>query len=197
MALAAPGRGERRHGRFRKRLDLPRTVRARRMRSNRLYYRYRRPRPVRTFVLLDVSGSMDAMAGRYLPLLAAAVRQRRVRVFAVSDRLVEVTEALRGKGASALQEASFGRGTRLGQAIEALLAAPDGPSRQDDVLVISDGWEAGDRQRFVEALLALRRRCRRLIWWNPDAASPGFQPTAFSMRLVTRLADVFGSGLEA
>jgi len=188
-----PGRGKTRFGLGRRFLDVPRTARNRLFGSARIAFRRQRPKKRRLFVLLDVSGSMEAYVGRYLPALFALVRERDVRVFAFATGVAEVTEALR-QGGEALEAVRFGRGTLLGDAIAALLEDPKGPTPRDDVLIISDGWEAGDREAFVAALVALRRRCRQLIWWNPDVATKGFRPTSFAMRVVRRLADILESG---
>jgi uncharacterized protein with von Willebrand factor type A (vWA) domain len=139
---------------------------------------------------------MERAVRPYLTRLAAGARRPWVRVYAFATELVPLTPTLRREGAAAFERLAFPRGTRIAAAIEALLAAPDGPTARDDVLVVSDGWEAGGAAALQEALLSLRRRSRRLIWWNPDAALPGFRPLTTTMRLVTRIVDEFGSGLE-
>jgi hypothetical protein len=59
------------------------------------------------------------------------------------------------------------------------------------VIVVSDGWDRGD-PRLVEVETArLRRNCHRLVWLNPLAGTPGYQPLAAGMRAAFPYIDDF------
>jgi hypothetical protein len=59
------------------------------------------------------------------------------------------------------------------------------------VIVVSDGWDRGD-PRLVEVETArLRRNCHRLVWLNPLAGTPGYQPLAAGMRAAYPYIDDF------
>jgi hypothetical protein len=59
------------------------------------------------------------------------------------------------------------------------------------VIVVSDGWDRGD-PALVEAETArLRRSCHRLVWLNPLAGTPGYQPLAAGMRAAYPYIDDF------
>ena len=46
------------------------------------------------------------------------------------------------------------------------------------VIVVSDGWDRGDPALVAIETARLRRNCHRLIWLNPLAGTPGYQPLA-------------------
>ena len=50
------------------------------------------------------------------------------------------------------------------------------------VLVVSDGWERGDAALLAREMATLRRSCHRLLWIDPLAARPGFEPATVGLR---------------
>ena len=44
------------------------------------------------------------------------------------------------------------------------------------VLIVSDGWERGDPALLAREMATLRRSCHRLLWLDPLASRPGFEP---------------------
>jgi hypothetical protein len=59
------------------------------------------------------------------------------------------------------------------------------------VIVISDGWDRGDPALVAAETARLRRNCHRLIWLNPLAGTPGYQPLAGGMRAAFPYIDDF------
>jgi hypothetical protein len=59
------------------------------------------------------------------------------------------------------------------------------------VIVISDGWDRGDPALVATETARLRRNCHRLIWLNPLAGTPGYQPLAGGMRAAFPYIDDF------
>ena len=83
-------------------------------------------------------------------------------------------------------------GTHLGGAIADLLAAPHGAAlRGAVVLIASDGWDSDPPEVIERALARLKRRAAHLVWLNPRAAAPDFQPLAGSMAAALPFCDVF------
>jgi uncharacterized protein with von Willebrand factor type A (vWA) domain len=59
------------------------------------------------------------------------------------------------------------------------------------VIVVSDGWDRGDPGLVASETARLRRNCHRLIWLNPLAGTPGYQPLAAGMRAAFPYIDDF------
>ncbi|WP_059015525.1 VWA domain-containing protein [Mycobacterium sp. M26] len=160
-----------------------------------------RRRRRRLVLVCDVSRSMQPYAGVYLHLMrATALRQAgfRPEVFAFSTTLTRLTAVLAHRSpelalarANAKVSDRFG-GTHLGSSIAELLHAPHGSALRGAVVVIaSDGWDSDPPEVLEQALARLRRRAAHLIWLNPRAAAPDFQPLAGSMAAALPYCDVF------
>jgi uncharacterized protein with von Willebrand factor type A (vWA) domain len=167
----------------------------------RLQRARRRHRPRRVVLVCDVSRSMRPYATIYLHLMrAAALRQKGIRpeVFAFSTSLTRLTPALSHRSAEvALSRANakvvdrYG-GTHLGRCVGGLLAAPHGSTLRGAVVIIaSDGWDADPPEVLERALARVRRRAHMLVWLNPRAAQPGFEPLAGSMAAALPYCDLF------
>ncbi len=164
--------------------------------------RTRPRRPRRRLVLVcDVSRSMQPYAAIYLHLMrATALRQIGFRpdVFAFSTALTRLTPVLAHRSPEvALARANakvvdrYG-GTHLGRSIHELLAPPHGSALRGAVVVVaSDGWDSDPPEVLDHALARLKRRAAHLVWLNPRAAAPGFQPLAGSMAVALPYCDVF------
>jgi uncharacterized protein len=153
-------------------------------------------RPRRVVMLCDVSQSMQAYATAYLHLMRAATIATDAEVFAFSTSLTRLTRVLDHKSPEvAIEQAStklsdrFG-GTRIATNVRALLASHHGgAARGAIVLVASDGWDSDPPADLAHAMARLRRRAYRVIWLNPRAASPGYQPLVGAMAAALPFCD--------
>ena len=59
------------------------------------------------------------------------------------------------------------------------------------VIVVSDGWDRGDPALVATETARLRRNCHRLVWLNPLAGTPGYEPLAGGMRAAYPYIDDF------
>ena len=59
------------------------------------------------------------------------------------------------------------------------------------MIVVSDGWDRGDPALVAAETARLRRNCHRLVWLNPLAGAPGYQPLAAGMRAAYPFIDDF------
>jgi hypothetical protein len=59
------------------------------------------------------------------------------------------------------------------------------------VVVVSDGWDRGDPELVASETARLQRSCHRLIWLNPLASAPGYQPLAAGMSAALPYIDDF------
>lgn len=171
-------------------------------------WRRRRTRPRRLVVLLDVSGSMAAHARALLRFAIAARRtadreaSRHVEVFAFGTRLTRLSDALAGRDPDAAIAAAAERvvdwdgGTRIGASIDELVRVwgRRGVLRGAVVVVCSDGLERGDPGFLGVAVARLRRHVHRIVWVNPLAGDPRYQPSQRGMAAALPHVDVFLPG---
>jgi uncharacterized protein len=173
--------------------DLRRIVRASlRTGGEPLHRTWRAPslRPRQLVLICDVSGSMAPYARMLLQYLHACVTaRRRVEAFAFGTRLTRVTRELAGSDPDlALQRASasvldVGGGTRIGGSL-AELNREHGRrlGRGSLVVILSDGWDRGDPELLEAEMARLRRTAYRLVWLNPLAAHPTYEPLTRGMQ---------------
>ena len=156
----------------------------------------RRPLPVT--LLCDVSQSMQSHSTAYLHLMRAFARSRQAETYAFSTSLTRLTPALRQASptaaialASAQVVDRYG-GTHLAGCLKELLASRHAHGIRGGVLVIaSDGWDSDPPGLLRASMARASRRARRVVWLNPRAAVPGFQPLVGSMAAALPYCDAF------
>ena len=153
--------------------------------------RWREPtlRPRRLVLILDVSGSMTPYARVLLQYVQASVAARaRVEAFAFGTHLTRITRELGGRDPDAALTRAAERvtdwsgGTRIGESL-ATLNREHGRriGRGAFVVLLSDGWDRGEPEVLGAELGRLRRTAHRLVWLNPLAADPRYQPLTRGM----------------
>ena len=147
-------------------------------------------RPRQVVLVCDVSGSMAPYARMLLQYMQASVAaRRRVEAFAFGTRLTRITFELTGRDHDrALERAAaavtdFSGGTRIGDALAQLNRAHGRRvGRGAVVVILSDGWDRGDPEQLDAEMARLRRAAHRLVWLNPLAAHPDYEPLTRGMR---------------
>ncbi|RMH95186.1 MAG: VWA domain-containing protein, partial [Calditrichaeota bacterium] len=185
------------------RFDLRRTMRRNLRRGGEileLAYRRRRIQRLQLVILCDVSKSMD-LYSRFLIQFLYAFQSvyRRMETFVFSTSLHRVTEQLqRGTFAEALQELAetvpdWSGGTRIGESLHTFVTEYGGRLLNDRtiVLIMSDGWDTGDIHLLEESMHHLHEHAGRVIWLNPLAGSPEFEPSVRGMQAALPHVDVF------
>lgn len=176
------------------RADLRRTLRrsiATGGEAIRLAHRRRPIEAARLVLLLDTSGSMESHT-RFLIAFARSLRRvaRRTEVFAFNTALVRITGWLAASRpallAAHLRRAvpDWAGGTRIGGCL-AEFAARHLNALVDSrtvVVILSDGLDRGEPELIAASMRRIRARARRVIWLNPLAGDPRFEPTAAGMR---------------
>jgi len=213
LAVAAPLRLSRRYraGARGSRFDLRRTLR-RSLRTEgepfRRSWRSRRVRRRPLVVLLDVSGSMAAYSRPLVEFAhAAALAGDRVEAFCFGTRLTRITRALRTRNPSRALAAvgsavaDWEGGTRIGESLKELIDRWAGRSalRGSVVVLCSDGLERGDPELLTRQMERLSRLAHRIVWVNPLAGSPHYEPLARGMAASLPFVDLFlpGHNLES
>ena len=141
-------------------------------------------------LVCDVSGSMAPYARMLLQYLQASVSARqRVEAFAFGTRLTRITRELEGRDPDAALERGRARvvdlagGTRIGDAISELNRTHGRQvGRGAVVVILSDGWDRGDPELLAAEMARLSRTAYRLVWLNPLAADPRYEPLTQGMR---------------
>ncbi|WP_429281404.1 vWA domain-containing protein [Paraburkholderia sp. GAS41] len=166
--------------------------------------RKRRQRP-RIVLLLDVSRSMSLYSFFYLRLARVlSARVSDVHCFIFHKRLVGIEQALRDPDPWRSQErlqllsAGWAGGTRIGESLgefnrqyaAKLLHA------RTAVVVVSDGYDAGDPEYLQQSLAAMRRRCRCLVWLNPLASRADFTSASAGMQAALPFIDLLAGGRD-
>ena len=185
--------------------DLRRTLRASlRTAGEPVERRWRAPtqrqRPV--VLVCDVSGSMEPYARMLLQYLHACVAaRRRVEAFAFGTRLTRITNELAGRDHDhALERAAaavtdFSGGTRIGAALAELNRVHGRRlGRGSVVIILSDGWDRGDPELLANEMARLRRSAHRLVWLNPLAGHPDYEPLTRGMRAAVPHTDELLAG---
>jgi uncharacterized protein with von Willebrand factor type A (vWA) domain len=185
--------------------DLRQTVHASlRTAGEPLHRRWRKPsrRPRQLVLVCDVSGSMAPYARMLLQYMhASVVARRRVEAFAFGTRLTRITNELAGRDHDrALDRAAavvtdFSGGTRIGAALGELNRIHGRRlGRGAVVVILSDGWDRGDPELLEAEMARLRRAAYRLVWLNPLAAHPDYEPLARGMQAAVPHTDQLLAG---
>jgi uncharacterized protein with von Willebrand factor type A (vWA) domain len=159
----------------------------------------RRPRQI--VVLCDISGSMERQSRLLLRFIQALAATNRVRTesFVFGTRLTRVTRVLRERDRDAALRrvaetvTDWAGGTRIGDSFRDfnLHWARRVLRTSGIVIVVSDGWDRGDPSLVAAETARLQRNCHRLIWLNPLAGSPGYEPLAAGMKAAYPFIDDF------
>ncbi|WP_204358328.1 VWA domain-containing protein [Streptosporangium sp. 'caverna'] len=145
-------------------------------------------KPRRVVMLCDVSQSMQAQAPAYFHLMRALALAADAEVFAFATSLTRLTAVLTHKSAAvAIEQATdkvtdrFG-GTLIATNVQALLSSHHGGAVRGAIVIIgSDGWDSDSPEALAAAMARLRRRAHRVIWMNPRASAPDFEPRVAGM----------------
>jgi len=164
---------------------------------------WRRPvkEPRSLVVICDISGSMERHSRLLLRFVQALSASSEVRAesFVFGTRLTRVTRLLRDKDRDrALARVAdtvndWAGGTRIGESFRTFNQRWARRSLRTSgvVIVVSDGWDRGDPAIVAAETARLRRNCHRLVWLNPLAGTPGYQPLAGGMRAAFPYIDDF------
>ncbi|MGC2460624.1 MAG: VWA domain-containing protein [Steroidobacteraceae bacterium] len=191
-----------------RRFDLPGTIRRSIERGGvplSVVWRDRRRIRPRILLLLDVSRSMSLYSFFYLRLARAlSAELSDIYGFIFHTRLTAISEALRDADPWRAQEkmhllaAGWGGGTRIGECLRDFNR--DHMARRvhsrTAVIIVSDGYDTGEPKILADALRALRRRARRIIWINPIATRSGWTAVSAGMQAALPHIDLLAPGAD-
>jgi uncharacterized protein with von Willebrand factor type A (vWA) domain len=122
-----------------------------------------------------------------------------LEVFVFGTRLTRITRQLRLRSPDAAlrrvaeKVVDWSGGTRIGESLRQLNRRWVRRTVRSGaiVLLVSDGWERGDPALLAREVATLQRSCHRLIWIDPLAARPGFEPATLGLRAALPYVDEF------
>lgn len=166
-----------------------------------LAYRARAIETPRLVVLCDTSGSMDRHVRFLLAFVLALKRVARgTEVFVFNTSLTRVTPSLAAGrigrigpmlDSLTLAVPDWSGGTRIGESLTEFVARyrDQFVTSKSVVIVFSDGLDQGDTTLVAAAVRAIRARARKIIWLNPLAGDPRYEPTARAMQAALPFID--------
>jgi uncharacterized protein len=157
--------------------------------------------PRQLVVLCDISGSMERHSRLLLRFVQALARTNEVRTesFVFGTRLTRVTRLMKDRDRDralarvADSVTDWAGGTRIGESFREFNHTWARRTLRSSgiVIVVSDGWDRGDPALVAAETARLRRNCHRLVWLNPLASAPGYQPLAAGMKAAFPFIDDF------
>jgi uncharacterized protein with von Willebrand factor type A (vWA) domain len=186
----AGGLKRRRRSQGRDRIDFRRTFR-RMVRTGGeildLVKRGHKPNPGRLILLADLSASMAPYTRFFLAFLYGLTDVfPRAEAFGFSTRLTRLTPLFqRSRPETVLDRLTktgppMGGGTDIGGALWAFVRSRQGSwlGPRTLVFILSDGWDRGSPDDLRSALKKIRGTGARILWLNPLAGDPGYEPLA-------------------
>ena len=157
--------------------------------------------PRQLVIICDISGSMERHSRLLLRFAQALARTNEVRTesFVFGTRLTRVTRLMKDRDRDrALARVAdtvtdWAGGTRIGESFREFNHKWARRTLRSSgvVIIVSDGWDRGDPALVAAETARLRRNCHRLVWLNPLASSPGYQPLAAGMKAAYPFIDDF------
>ena len=156
-----------------------------------LHYKTRKKKLKRVVFLIDVSGSMDRYARMVLPvILSLRIVGLKSEIFVFSTALVKITSFVRRMHTDQVMDTicrhvpDWSGGTRIGQSLHQFNQNQGRQllSRRTVVIILSDGWDLGEKELLRHEMMNLRRKANRIIWLNPLAGDPDYQPLCQGMK---------------
>ncbi|OJJ16103.1 hypothetical protein BKI52_35645 [marine bacterium AO1-C] len=186
-------------------LDLRRTVRLNMRRGGEMLHLAFQKKPIRKTKLLmfcDVSKSMD-LYSRFLVQFMYAFQNvyQQIETFVFSTQLHRVTEQLKEEHfEETLRKLSeevhdWSGGTCIGESLQQFVTefAHKYLDGRTIVLIMSDGWDTGNIEALKESMQFLHQKATKVIWLNPLAGNPNFEPSVEGMQAALPYIDIFAS----
>jgi hypothetical protein len=165
-----------------------------------LFYKDKKKWLKRLVILADVSGSMDRYARFVMPfILGLRGVGSRAEVFVFSTSLTAITFLIRHLSFEkaleriAQEVPDWSGGTKIGYSLHQFnqTHAQRLISQRTVAIILSDGWDLGGKELLRREMETLARKAYCVIWLNPLAGDPDYQPVCQGMRTALPYVDYF------
>ena len=185
-----------------KNLDLRRILRNNLKRGGEmmdLYHKKPKETDLQMVILCDVSKSME-LYSRFLIQFLYAFQHvySRIETFLFNTSLYHVSGQLGSKNfdlaLNALTKSTghWAGGTKIGKSLHAFIQdySDQHLNNKTVVVIVSDGWDTGDIRLLEESMQKIYRASGKLIWLNPLAGVPDFEPVVAGMKSAIPYIDI-------
>lgn len=153
-------------------------------------------------MLCDISKSMDLYSAFLIQFIYAfQAVYRNIETFVFSNSIHRITNELKNKTFDeAMRELSqkiigWSGGTQIGLSFQEFTFnySTQMLDKQTIVLILSDGWDTGEVDVLKDSMQLIHQKARKVIWLNPLAGNPNFEPTVQGMSVSMPFIDIFAS----
>ncbi len=169
---------------------------------NQFLFKEQQKRKVNLILICDVSKSME-LYSQFLIQFMYNFQQvvSKLYTFVFSTQLVSLSRILRDSNYEKVlnnlseQIPYWSGGTRIGESLHTFRTnyGQNLLNKDSIVIIMSDGWDTGDTDLLKDAMKFIHKKSDRVIWINPLAGNPGYQPTTKGMATAMPYIDVFTS----
>lgn len=158
-----------------------------------LIYSEKKEKRNRLVLLCDVSRSMDVYSRFFIHLIYAFQNKYdRINTFVFSTALHDVSDLLDNhsfdEAFTLISERvpQWSGGTKIGYSLQSFYNdfAHATVDRKTVVMILSDGWDTGDSEQLQDAMQSIYHQARKVLWLNPLAGHPEFEPETVGMKAV-------------
>ncbi len=188
-----------------KTLDLKKTIRYNLRQGGdiqHLVYSERKEQKLKLVLLCDVSRSMDLYSRFFIHLIYAFQHAYdKIETFVFSTALHRVTALLNNYEFDKAFEMISNRvpqwsgGTTIGSCLDDFVTdfGYSSLDKKTTVFILSDGWDTGDANAMKQAMKAIHKKSKKVIWLNPLAGNPNFSPDVLGMQSALPYINVLAS----
>lgn len=186
-------------------LDLKQTIRTNMRKGGdiqQLIFSQKKDRKLKLVLLCDVSRSMDLYSRFFIHLIYAFQNAYdKIETLVFSTALHKVSEILNNnqfdKAFQIISERvpHWSGGTTIGSCLQDFTQnyGHGMLDKKTIVLILSDGWDTGEPEVMKEAMKAIYKKSKKVIWLNPLAGSLDFSPEVIGMKMALPYIDVLAS----
>lgn len=183
-------------------LDLKNTIRDS-MKNNgeirAFKFHQRKKKKIEMYLICDVSKSMELYSQFFIDFMYNFQQiDHSLRTFVFSTQLTHITRLLNDRDFdSVLEQISeeiphWSGGTRIGTCLEQFIRGYSQMlNSRSIIMILSDGWDIGDLDVLEDSMAFLKKKSKKIIWLNPLAGNPGYEPATQGMKTCLPFVDVF------
>ena len=165
----------------------------------KLAYSKKKIEKFRLVLLCDVSKSMD-LYSRFLIQFMYAFQSafHKIETFVFSTSLHKITEHLQRQHINqtlkklAENVPNWSGGTQIGTSLKTFTTHHERLlDKKTTVIILSDGWDNGEISDLEDSLKIISKKSHQLIWLNPLAGNPNYEPATEGMKTALPYIDIF------